>query len=47
VVSYSWKNERYNVSFGCNNLFDKELYDNFMLQKPGRSFFAKFRIFIN
>ena len=47
VVSYSWKNERYNVSLGCNNLFDKELYDNFMLQKPGRSFFAKFRIFIN
>ena len=47
VVSYSWDNERYNVSLGCNNLFDKELYDNFMLQKPGRSFFAKFRIFIN
>ena len=47
VVSYSWNNERYNVSLGCNNLFDKELYDNFMLQKPGRSFFAKFRIFIN
>ena len=47
VVSYSWNNERYNVSLGCNNLFDKELYDNFMLQKPGRSFYAKFRIFIN
>lgn len=47
VISYSWDNERYNLSFGCNNLFDKELYDNFMLQKPGRSFFAKFRLFIN
>lgn len=47
VVSYSWDKERYNLSFGCNNIFDKELYDNFMLQKPGRSFFAKFRLFIN
>lgn len=47
VISYSWDNERYNLSFGCDNLFDKELYDNFMLQKPGRSFFAKFRLFIN
>lgn len=47
VVSYSWDRERYNLSLGCNNMFDKELYDNFMLQKPGRSFFAKFRIFIN
>ena len=47
VVSYSWKNERYNISLECNNLFDKELYDNFMLQKPGRAFFLKFRLFIN
>lgn len=47
VISYSWDKERYNLSFGCNNLFDKELYDNFMLQKPGRAFFVKFRLFIN
>ena len=47
VVSYSWRNERYNLSLECNNIFDKALYDNFMLQKPGRSFFLKFRLFIN
>ena len=47
VVSYSWLNERYNLSLECNNLLDKALYDNFMLQKPGRSFFLKFRLFIN
>lgn len=47
VISYSWDRERYNLSVGCNNLFDRELYDNFMLQKPGRSFFVKFRLFIN
>lgn len=47
VVSYSWKKEKYNLSLECNNIFDKELYDNFMLQKPGRAFFLKFRLFIN
>lgn len=47
AVSYSWKNERYNLSLECNNILDKALYDNFMLQKPGRSFFLKFRLFIN
>ncbi|MBO5407539.1 MAG: TonB-dependent receptor plug domain-containing protein [Bacteroidales bacterium] len=47
VVSYSWRSERYNLSLECNNLLDKALYDNFMLQKPGRSFFLKFRLFIN
>lgn len=44
---YSWNGGRYNLSLECNNLFDKLTYDNYMLQKPGRAFFAKFRIFIN
>ncbi len=44
---YSWNEGRYNLSFECTNLFDKLTYDNYMLQKPGRAFFAKFRIFIN
>lgn len=47
VLSYSWNKERYNISLECNNLFDNTLYDNYMLQKPGRSFFCKFRLFIN
>ena len=46
-VLYSWKNGRYNLSVECNNLFDVKAYDNYKLQKPGRSFFAKFRLFIN
>lgn len=46
-LSYSWKNERYNVSVECTNLFDSKIYDNFMLQKPGRAFFCKFRLFLN
>ena len=43
---YSWKDGRYNFSLQCTNLFDKMAYDNYMLQKPGRAFFAKFRLFI-
>lgn len=46
-LSYSWHNDRYNISVECNNIFDRLAYDNYMLQKPGRSFGAKFRIFIN
>ena len=46
-VLYSWKNGRYNLSVECNNLYDAKAYDNYKLQKPGRSFFAKFRLFIN
>ena len=47
ALSYSWKNERYNLSVQCDNLFDATAYDNYKLQKPGRSFFCKFRLFIN
>lgn len=46
-LSYSWHKDRYNVSLECSNLFDCLAYDNYMLQKPGRAFGAKFRIFIN
>ena len=46
-ILFSWKNEKYNLSLECNNLFDALAYDNYKLQKPGRAFFAKFRLFIN
>jgi len=46
-VSQSFLNDRYNISLECTNLFDRTVYDNFMLQKPGRAFFCKFRFFIN
>lgn len=47
AIQYSWKDGRYNLSLECTNLFDRLAYDNYMLQKPGRAFFAKFRLFIN
>ncbi len=43
-VTYSWQNERYNLSLSCDNIFDRTVYDNYKLQKPGRMLFAKFRI---
>ena len=47
ALQYSWRDGRYNLSLECTNLFDKLAYDNYMLQKPGRAFFAKFRLFIH
>ena len=47
TASYSWKYNRYSISFDCNNLFDTLLYDNYRLQKPGRAYFCKLRMFIN
>lgn len=44
---YSLQNGKYNISLDCKNMFDAKLYDNFSLQKPGRSFSVKVRYFIN
>lgn len=46
-VTYSWQRERYSFTVSCDNLFDCTAYDNFKLQKPGRSLMTKFRVFIN
>ncbi len=46
-LTYSWHNERFSLSAECENLFDKTVYDNYMLQKPGRAFYAKFRLYLS
>lgn len=46
-LTYSWHSDRYSFSAECSNIFNKITYDNYMLQKPGRSFYAKFRVYIN
>ncbi len=46
-ATYSWHEERYNLSVSCDNVFDRLAYDNYMLQKPGRAVYAKFRIYID
>lgn len=46
-LTYSWKRDRYNISLECVNIFDSALYDNFMLQKPGRAINFKFRLYLH
>lgn len=45
-LSYSMKKGRYNISFECRNLTDEKLYDNFSLQKAGRAFYGKVRVYL-
>ena len=45
-MTYSWYRDRYSISVDCQNLFDQIVYDNYKLQKPGRSFFVKFRLLL-
>lgn len=45
MVSYGIKNGRYNLSFECRNLTNAALYDNFSLQKAGRAFYGKLRVY--
>jgi len=46
-ANYSLINGKYNISLECRNLTNNALYDNYLLQKPGRSFFVKLRYFIS
>lgn len=46
-MHYSFNDGKYNISLACRNIFDAKLYDNFSLQKPGRSFSIKLRYFID
>lgn len=44
-IGYSLQNGRYNISLECRNLTDAKLYDNFSLQKAGRAFYVKLRVY--
>lgn len=46
-VGYSLCDGRYSVVAECDNLTNAKLYDNYRLQKPGRSFNVKFRYYIS
>lgn len=45
TFTYSIHSGRYNISLECRNFTDAKLYDNFSLQKAGRAFYGKFRIY--
>lgn len=44
-VTCSLKDGRYNIALEARNFTNSLLYDNYSLQKPGRSFTVKFRYF--
>ena len=45
TLSYGIGNGRYNFSFECRNFTNARLYDNFSLQKAGRAFYGKIRVY--
>ena len=47
MANYAVKKGKYNISLECRNLADNNLFDNYKLQKPGRSVFLKLRYFIS
>ncbi|MFI3305972.1 MAG: TonB-dependent receptor [Rikenellaceae bacterium] len=44
TLNYSFRNNRYNLSFEARNITNEKLYDNYSLQKAGRAFYGKFRV---
>lgn len=46
-VVYSIGRGRYNIGLEAKNLGNADLFDNFSLQKPGRSFYLNIRYFLN
>lgn len=47
TFTYTLRNGRYNLSLECRNFTDAKLYDNFSLQKAGRAFYGKIRIYLS
>ena len=45
TLSYGIQNGRYNISFECRNLTNEKLYENCSLQKAGRAFYGKVRVY--
>lgn len=46
MITYTTLNNRWSLGFECRNLLDTEAYDNFSIQKPGRSFYLKIRMLL-
>ncbi len=40
-LSYSLPGSKMTLSLDAKNVFDRQAFDNFGLQKPGRAFYAK------
>ena len=46
-LSYAFPQNNFVVSFDVKNIFDKPVYDNLSVQKPGRAFYLKLNYSIN
>ena len=46
-VSYAFPGNNFVMSFDVKNIFDKPVYDNLSVQKPGRAFYLKLNYSIN
>lgn len=46
-LSYVFPNKQFVFSFDAKNVFNKEAYDNFAVQKPGRAFYVKLNYSFN
>ncbi|PKK37187.1 hypothetical protein BWI96_07485 [Siphonobacter sp. SORGH_AS_0500] len=46
-VNYTTPSRRYTLGLDCRNLGDRQVYDNYLLQKPGRFISLKIRYFIS
>lgn len=46
-VSYTTWNERFTLTLESQNIFNNKAYDNFRVQKPGRSWHIKLRFFLS
>ncbi len=47
ALGYSLAGGKYSIMAECSNLTNEKLYDNYLLQKPGRAFNVKFRYFFS
>ncbi|WP_194766237.1 TonB-dependent receptor [Tamlana sp. I1] len=46
-LSYAFPNKKVVLSFDIKNIFNKPVYDNLSIQKPGRALYFKLNYFIN
>lgn len=45
-LTYIFPKRKVSVSFDAKNLLDRQVYDNYAMQKPGRAFYGKITYFI-
>ncbi len=46
-LSYAFPNQKFVITADAKNIFDRQAYDNFAVQKPGRAFYLKLNYIIN